>query len=56
MRVVDANIILRYLLNDHDELSLQARQIIDEQEVEVPIEVLCEVVFVLLKLFKLLNK
>jgi predicted nucleic-acid-binding protein len=52
MQIVDANIVLRYLLNDHNELSGRARQIIDEQTVEIPIEVLCEVVFVLSGVYK----
>jgi len=52
MRIVDTNIVLRYMLDDHAELSPMARQIIDNNTVQVPIEVLCEVVFVLLKLYK----
>lgn len=47
MQYIDANIILRYLLNDHPERSLIAKKLIDENIVETPIEVLCEVVFVL---------
>ena len=52
MPIVDANILLRYILGDHEELSLKARQIIDENAVEVPVEVLCEVVFVLSSVYK----
>ena len=52
MQIVDANIILRYLLNDHIELSEQARRIIEENDVMVPVEVLCEVVFVLMSVYK----
>ena len=47
MRFIDANVILRYILNDHAELSAKARKLIDENIVETPIEALCEVVFVL---------
>jgi predicted nucleic-acid-binding protein len=47
MKKIDANVILRYILNDHVELSFQAKEIIDTHIVEVPIEVLCEVVYVL---------
>ena len=47
MQKIDANIVLRYLLNDHPEISPKAKEIIDQNIVEVPIEVLCEVVFVL---------
>jgi predicted nucleic-acid-binding protein len=47
MTIIDANVVLRYILSDHEELSETARQVIDKQTVEIPIEVLCEVVFVL---------
>ena len=52
MRIIDANILLRYVLCDHEELSAKAKQIIEENVVEVPIEVLCEVVYVLLHVYK----
>ena len=47
MLKIDANILLRYLLNDHAELSPKAKEILDQHTVEVPIEVLCEAVYVL---------
>lgn len=47
MQKIDANILLRYVLNDHPELSFNAKEIIDNNIVEVPIEVLCEVIYVL---------
>jgi predicted nucleic-acid-binding protein len=47
MQKIDSNVLLRYVLNDHPELSPKARDIIDHHIVEVPIEVLCEVVYVL---------
>ena len=56
MRIVDANVVLRYVLSDHEVLSAKARQIIDFNTVEVPIEVLCEVVFVLSKVYKVDRK
>jgi predicted nucleic acid-binding protein len=37
MQKIDANIILRYILNDHPDLSSRAREIIDQHIVEVPI-------------------
>jgi predicted nucleic-acid-binding protein len=40
--------IHRYLLGDHNDLSPKAKKLIDENIVETPIEVLCEVVFVLM--------
>lgn len=47
MKIVDANVVLRYILDDHEELSAQAKTIIDNHTVEVPVEVLAEVVYVL---------
>lgn len=47
MQKIDANVLLRYVLNDHAQLSPRAREIIDHHIVEVPIEVLCEAIFVL---------
>jgi len=47
MKKIDANIVLRYVLNDNSKLSSKAKEIIDNNIVEVPIEVLCEVVYVL---------
>ena len=52
MRIVDANIVLRYLLGDHAELSERARQIIEGNTIFVPIEVLCEAVYVLKNVYK----
>jgi predicted nucleic-acid-binding protein len=49
--LIDANIVLRYLLSDNDELSPQAADIIDNNIVELPIEALCEVVFVLTRVY-----
>jgi predicted nucleic-acid-binding protein len=53
MRKIDANVLLRYVLNDHAEQSPKAREIIDQHIVEVPIEVLCEVIFVLAGYYKI---
>jgi predicted nucleic-acid-binding protein len=53
MEIVDTNIILRYLLDDHNELSEKAREIIDNNVIDVPIEVLCEVVYVLFSVYKI---
>ena len=56
MLYVDANIILRYILNDHVELSPKAKEIIGKNIAEIPIEVLCEVVFVLTCVYKINRK
>jgi predicted nucleic-acid-binding protein len=47
MQKVDTNIVLRYVLDDHTELSPKAKEIIDNHIVEVSVEILCEVVYVL---------
>jgi len=52
MRIVDANVILRYILGDHAELSARSRIVIDENTIVVPIEVLSEVVYVLSSVYK----
>jgi predicted nucleic-acid-binding protein len=45
--LADANIVLRYILNDHKDFSAEAKEIIDNEVIEIPTEVLCEVVYVL---------
>ena len=54
-KIVDANIILRYLLNDHDELSTKATNIIEDNDVFLPKEIISEVVYVLKKVYKVKN-
>jgi len=56
MLCIDANIILRYILEDNTELSLKAKNIISDNIVETPIEVLCEVVFVLTRVYSIARK
>jgi predicted nucleic-acid-binding protein len=48
--------LLRYVLNDHAELSSKAKKLIGETIVETPIEVLCEVVFVLKRVYGINRK
>jgi predicted nucleic-acid-binding protein len=55
-KIVDANIILRCLLNDNKELAEKAREIIKFNIVEIPIEVLSEVVYVLSKTYMIDRK
>jgi predicted nucleic-acid-binding protein len=47
MQLVDANIVLRYILWDHEELAEKAREIIEQEEIVIPFEVIAEVVYVL---------
>ena len=56
MSLVDANIILRYLLDDHTELSPKAATILEQQTVILPVEVGCEVVYVLQKVYAVERK
>lgn len=51
MSIIDANILLRYLLDDHPDLSPKAAEILEQQTVTVPMEVACEVVYVLQKVY-----
>lgn len=52
MNIVDANIILRYLLQDAHHFLEQAREKIEDQFIFIPNEVLAEVVYVLEKVYK----
>ena len=51
MILLDANIILRYLLNDHEEMALQAEKYILEENAAVTTEVVAEVVYVLKRVY-----
>jgi predicted nucleic-acid-binding protein len=55
MKIVDANIILKYLLNDAEELAAKATDIIENNKVLVPNEVIAEIVYVLEKVYKVKN-
>jgi predicted nucleic-acid-binding protein len=52
MKIVDANIILRYLLNDTEDLSSKAANLLENNAVMVPNEVIAEIVYVLEKVYK----
>ena len=47
MRFADANIVLRYLLEDDQALSAKAAPLIEHQNIHVPFEVLAEIVYVM---------
>lgn len=55
MKIVDANIILRFLLNDVEELSEKATEILENNEVFIPNEVIAEIVYVLEKVYGVKN-
>lgn len=56
MALVDANVVLRYLLDDHKELSPKAAEILEKHSVTLPGEVGCEVVYVLQKVYAVERK
>jgi predicted nucleic-acid-binding protein len=51
MKLVDANIVLRYVLDDHPQLSSKATDILQNNEILLPFEVVCEIVYVLQKVY-----
>lgn len=52
MRLIDANVILRYLLMDNQEMAYQAKEIIDTGAYAKP-EIIAEVVYVLKGVYKI---
>jgi len=52
MEIADANIVLRYLLKDHEELFLQSKKIIEQNNLYLPTEVVAEIVYVLEKVYE----
>ena len=52
MLTVDANVILRYLLNDHPNMAQEARERLKQEPYCIKCEVLVEVVYVLEKVYK----
>jgi len=52
MNRVDANVVLRYLLDDHADLSGKATQVVEYERIYLSFEVLCEIVYVLLGVYK----
>ena len=51
MKIVDANVVLRYLLADVPTLFSRSEQILETEAVYLPFEVLAEVVYVLDKVY-----
>jgi predicted nucleic-acid-binding protein len=56
MEIIDANIVLRYLLNDHKTLSEKSAKILENKSVHFPFEVCAEVVYVLEKVYNVPRK
>ena len=51
MKIVDANVVLRYLLSDVPELYSRSIKILEQEPVHLPFEVLAEIVYVLEKVY-----
>jgi predicted nucleic-acid-binding protein len=51
LKIVDANIILRYLLADIPEPFIRSKEILEGDTVHLPFEVLAEIVYVLEKVY-----
>jgi len=56
MEIIDANYILRYLLQDIEEQHLQAASVIENHNVFIPGEIIAEVVYVLQKVYSIPNE
>ena len=52
MIVLDTNYILRFLIKDNEEMYYEARNVIKNNDCFIDNEVLAEVIFVLLKIYK----
>jgi predicted nucleic-acid-binding protein len=53
MEITDANIVLRYLLRDNENLSQKAAEILENKTIHIPFEVCAEVVYVLEKVYSI---
>ena len=53
MQLIDANVILRYLLNDHPEMSPAAKTLISSGKAYTKPEIIAEVVYVLKGVYKI---
>jgi len=53
MQLIDANAVLRYLLNDNDEMANRVCGLLENTKVNIRYEVVAEVVYVLAKVYML---
>lgn len=53
MRLIDANVILRYLLNDSLEMSSKARELVSSGNVYTKPEIIAEVIYVLKRVYQI---
>lgn len=52
MEIVDANVVLRYLLKDHKEFYKRSKQVLEDRSIKLPYEVIAEIVYVLEKVYE----
>lgn len=52
MVILDTNILLRYMLDDIPVLADEAEQIIENNDILIPVEVVAEIVYVLVGVYK----
>lgn len=55
MKIADANIILRFLLNDVEELAEKAVEILEGNKIFLPNEIIAEIIYVLEKVYDVNN-
>ncbi len=53
MQLIDANVILRYMLNDNKEMSATAKSLIASGNAYTKPEVISEVIYVLIRVYKI---
>lgn len=56
MIIVDANVVLRYLLNDIEDQARIATNYLEQHKVNIPTEVIAEIVYVLERVYKISRK
>ena len=56
MVMLDANAILRYILNDNEDMALEVAEVIRSEDIIVTIEVIAEVVYVLKRVYRVDKK
>jgi predicted nucleic-acid-binding protein len=56
MEIIDANIALRYLLNDHEVFSEKSAKILENNNIHLTFEVCAEIVYVLEKVYNIPRK
>jgi predicted nucleic-acid-binding protein len=53
MKIANTNVYLRYLLRDNTKHYETARDLLESTEVYLPVEVLCEIIYVLERVYKI---